>query len=54
MQGGWTNRATITAFARYAEIVTRKLGDRVKDWMTHNEPWVVAYVGHLFGDHAPG
>ncbi len=52
--GGWTSRATITAFARYAEIVTRKLGDRVKDWMTHNEPWVVAYVGHLFGDHAPG
>jgi beta-glucosidase len=52
--GGWTSRATVTAFARYAEIVAKKLGDRVKDWMTHNEPWVVAYVGHLFGAHAPG
>ena len=53
-RGGWTNRATADAFARYADQVTKKLGDRVKDWMTHNEPWVVAFVGHLFGDHAPG
>lgn len=52
--GGWTNRATVHAFAHYVEIVAKKLGDRVKDWMTHNEPWVVAYCGHLFGDHAPG
>ena len=52
--GGWTSRATVNAFARYTEVVTKALGDRVKDWMTHNEPWVVAYVGHLFGDHAPG
>ena len=52
--GGWTNRATVEAFLRYVEAVTRKLGDRVRDWMTHNEPWVVAFVGHLFGDHAPG
>jgi beta-glucosidase len=52
--GGWTSRATVDAFVRYAEAVVRRLGDRVKDWMTHNEPWVVAFVGHLFGDHAPG
>jgi len=52
--GGWATRATVNAFVRYVEAVTKKLGDRVKDWMTHNEPWVVAYVGHLFGDHAPG
>jgi beta-glucosidase len=52
--GGWTARATVDAFVRYTEVVTKALGDRVKDWMTHNEPWVVAYVGHLFGDHAPG
>jgi len=53
-EGGWTSRATVDAYLRYAETVTKKLGDRVKDWMTHNEPWVVAYVGHFFGDHAPG
>jgi beta-glucosidase len=40
--GGWTSRATVNAFARYAEVVTKRLGDRVKDWITHNAPWVVA------------
>jgi beta-glucosidase len=53
-RGGWTNRDTIDAFARYADIVARRLGDRIKDWMTHNEPWVVAFCGHLYGNHAPG
>jgi beta-glucosidase len=53
-RGGWTRRATVDAFARYAELVVRRLGDRVKDWITHNEPWVVAFCGHLFGVHAPG
>jgi beta-glucosidase len=53
-RGGWTSRSTADAFVEYADVVTRRLGDRVKDWMTHNEPWVVAFVGHLFGAHAPG
>jgi beta-glucosidase len=53
-RGGWTSRSTADAFVEYANIVTRRLGDRVKDWMTHNEPWVAAFVGHLFGAHAPG
>ncbi|HEY0992870.1 MAG TPA: GH1 family beta-glucosidase [Kofleriaceae bacterium] len=52
--GGWTSKRTVDAFARYAEIAARRLGDRVTDWMTHNEPWVVAFVGHLYGVHAPG
>jgi beta-glucosidase len=53
-RGGWTHRATLDAFARYADLAARHLGDRVKDWMTHNEPWVVAFCGHLYGNHAPG
>jgi beta-glucosidase len=53
-RGGWTNRETVAAFVRYADTVSRRLGDRVKHWMTHNEPWVVAFVGHLYGAHAPG
>ena len=52
--GGWANRATIDAYLRYAEVVVRRLGDRVEDWMTHNEPWVYSFCGHLFGVHAPG
>jgi beta-glucosidase len=53
-QGGWSNRATVDAFLRYTEAVVERLGDRVKDWMTFNEPWVHAFCGHLFGVHAPG
>jgi beta-glucosidase len=53
-RGGWAHRDTVDGFVRYAEIAARRLGDRVKDWITHNEPWVVAFCGHLFGVHAPG
>jgi beta-glucosidase len=52
--GGWTNRATADAFVEYARIVARRLGDRVKHWITHNEPWVAAWVGYGTGRHAPG
>lgn len=53
-QGGWARRSTIDAYLRYVELVVRRLGDRVKDWMTHNEPWVFSFCGHLYGVHAPG
>jgi beta-glucosidase len=53
-RGGWAERRTVEAFAIYAETVVRRLGDRVRYWMTHNEPWVVAYLGHALGVHAPG
>jgi beta-glucosidase len=53
-EGGWTNRATAEAFVGYAETVVRRLGDRVKHWITHNEPWVVAWLGYGMGRHAPG
>src|SRR5215469_2406538 len=53
-EGGWQNRATAYAFAEYAEIVTRHLGDRVSNWITLNEPWCSAYLGYGTGKHAPG
>jgi beta-glucosidase len=52
--GGWANRDVAYYFADYAAVVAHRLGDRVKHWMTHNEPWVVAWVGHAWGHHAPG
>jgi beta-glucosidase len=52
--GGWINRDTAYHFAEYARIVTDRLGDRVKIIMTHNEPWVTAFVGYVLGIHAPG
>jgi beta-glucosidase len=53
-RGGWATRGTIEAFARYAEVVVGRLGDRVKHWTTHNEPWCTAFLGHDQGEHAPG
>ncbi|NYI03275.1 GH1 family beta-glucosidase [Allostreptomyces psammosilenae] len=52
--GGWTNRETSYRFAEYAEIMARRLGDRVRDWSTLNEPWCSAYLGYVNGHHAPG
>jgi beta-glucosidase len=53
-RGGWLNRDTAYAFADYAEVVARRLGDRVQWWLTHNEPWCSAYLGYAVGIHAPG
>ncbi len=53
-KGGWAKRETIEAYVRYVDIVTAQLGDRVKFWMTHNEPRCVSLLGHLTGEHAPG
>jgi beta-glucosidase len=53
-RGGWRNRDTAYIFADYAEAVARRLGDRVRWWVTQNEPWCSAYLGYGTGDHAPG
>lgn len=53
-EGGWPARSTAEAFAEYADVVTRALGDRVVAWATFNEPMVSAFVGYLIGRHAPG
>lgn len=53
-EGGWPVRSTAEAYLQYADIVSKSLGDRVKHWITHNEPAVVAWLGYAFGDHAPG
>ncbi len=53
-EDGWKRRGIIDDFVNYAEIVVRALGDRVKHWITFNEPWVFTWVGYVFGTHAPG
>ena len=52
--GGWPNRDTAKRFADYAEIVYRRLGDRITNWNTLNEPWCSAFLGYASGVHAPG
>ncbi len=53
-RGGWLNRESADWFADYATVVVNRLGDRVKHWMTLNEPSVFGIVGHFDGRHAPG
>lgn len=53
-RGGWINRDTAGRFADYAATVHRALGDRVRLWITINEPWCVAFLGYSAGLHAPG
>jgi len=53
-RGGWPSRETALRFADYAAIVAEALGDRVAQWITLNEPLVVANNGYRTGVHAPG
>jgi beta-glucosidase len=52
--GGWLARDTAQRFGEYAGIVGEALGDRVKLWVTLNEPFVHMVYGYAFGLHAPG
>lgn len=52
--GGWTHPEMAGLFADYAGVVFDRLGDRVKHWLTLNEPWVVVLAGYIDGVHAPG
>jgi beta-glucosidase len=53
-RGGWLNRDIAQWFAEYANVVFRRLDDRVEYWTTLNEPWVVADGGYMHGVLAPG
>jgi beta-glucosidase len=52
--GGWPARETAYRFEEYAGIVFDALGDRVRNWLTLNEPWCAAFLGYGLGRHAPG
>ncbi len=51
---GWLNRETAEHFAAYADICFENFGDRVKNWITFNEPWCTAVLGNGLGVFAPG
>jgi len=53
-RGGWLNPDAAEWFADYARTVYARLGDRVRFWTTHNEPWVVVDGGYMVGPMAPG
>ena len=53
-RGGWLNPEIAYWFQDYSRILFKEFGDRVKFWITLNEPWVVAIAGHTDGEMAPG
>lgn len=52
-QGGWENDGVRKLFSEYAKAVVEALSDRVRYWMTFNEPQMFVGLGHFLGTHAP-
>jgi beta-glucosidase len=53
-KGGWAERSTAEACAEFAKVCFTELGEEVDQWITINEPFCIAYLGYLWGVHAPG
>jgi len=54
LQGGWLAPTIADDFALYANAVFGEFGDRVKKWITFNEPLSFTWLGYGTGLHAPG
>lgn len=53
-RGGWLNPESSDWFAEYTKVMAGRLGDRVKTWITLNEPQVFIGMGHMTGEIGPG
>lgn len=54
LTGGWLERSVVDAFREYTSTVVKAYGDRVKHWITINEPVCASKLGYRLGIHAPG
>lgn len=52
-EDGFANRGTIDAFVEYAKVCFKAFGDRVKLWVTINEPKYYAYCSNVVGNYPP-
>lgn len=52
-KGGWLTKKIVPLFAEYTRVLVEALSDRVRWWMTINEPQCFITNGYLFGHHAP-
>ncbi|TPX32623.1 hypothetical protein SmJEL517_g04299 [Synchytrium microbalum] len=52
--GGWTDPQIIADFNTYADTLFSNYGDRVKIWLTMNEPYSECYQGYTGGKWPPG
>ncbi|CAH2080280.1 unnamed protein product, partial [Iphiclides podalirius] len=53
-RGGWLNAEVVDWFGNYSRVLYENFGDRVKFWLTINEPYIHCKVGYGIGEHAPG
>ena len=52
--GGFLNKEEIVKdYVNYAKLCFDRFVDRVKWWLTFNEPWCVAALGYGYGRFAP-
>lgn len=51
--GGWTNPLISNFYLHYVDVLFEKFGDRVKRWITFNEPYIFCKNGYGDGTHAP-
>lgn len=53
-RGGWANPDSVRWFTEYVTVCAKAFGDRVKDFLTLNEPPCFIGLGYCTGGHAPG
>lgn len=54
LKGGWLNPESADWFEYYTKVIAENFGDRVKNYITFNEPSVFLGCGYNMGVHAPG
>ena len=52
-EGGWLSESIVPLFAQYTKVLVEAFSDRVKWWMTINEPVLFIKCGYIFGSFAP-
>ncbi|XP_045824007.1 non-cyanogenic beta-glucosidase-like [Trifolium pratense] len=52
--GGFLSYQIIDDFQDFANLCFKEFGDRVKYWVTLNEPWMFTNGGYVLGTTAPG
>ncbi|KAJ9174425.1 hypothetical protein P3X46_013069 [Hevea brasiliensis] len=52
--GGFLSKRIVKDYRKYANLLFKRFGDRVKYWMTFNEPWALSGFAYDSGVFAPG